>query len=151
MTTPPWKCSQCGSTDALGRAKGLCRRCYNTAFKARLKATNPEYRADESRRACEEYRQLKWAAIQNLGAKCHCCGEASLEFLLVVLVDGRRPSSATFYKDIRKQGYPQDKYRLLCRNCYWAIRNWGYCPHKHARTERFPRRLTLPPGPPLAG
>jgi len=163
-----WKCSECGSTKTKRRAKGLCQKCYQRAMKARRYAADPTWRAKESRASYlrnreprlasmrEKRRQLKWTTIERLGGKCACCGETSPEFLTVDHINGdgaahrkgltgkSRASSMKIYKDIRNQGYPLDKYRVLCFNCNCAIGCWGYCPHTHTRQTKYPIRLGSP-------
>ncbi len=73
------------------------------------------------------------------GGKCACCGEAEILFLEVDHInnDGAEErkrfnkSTLTFYQWLIEQGYPKDRYQLLCSNCNRGkYRNGGICPHK---------------------
>jgi hypothetical protein len=34
------------------------------------------------------------------------------------------------YEVIRREGYPRDRYQLLCANCNLAKGHYGVCPHQ---------------------
>ena len=184
--TEQWKCPECGSTETKGRIKGLCKPCYNRAWREanreRFAATQRAWReANKERftaamrawreanrekhratkRAWREAnkkrvagyrrdwrRKLKWEVIEKLGGVCACCGEARLEFLTVDHVRGdgaehRRHvgsggSSQRVHAAIKREGYPRDKYRVLCINCNFSIGVWGYCPHQTVRKTEYP-------------
>lgn len=86
-------------------------------------------------------RQLKAEVMEAYGGKCECCGEDHIEFLTIDHVngDGAEHRSALgkgrrVYADIKRQGFPKDKYRCLCLNCNISLGFYGYCPHKpHAK------------------
>ena len=74
------------------------------------------------------------------GGKCACCGEAQQEFLGVDHIDRDgaqerrrysvvRGGGAGFYSWLKSQGWPKERYQLLCMNCNFARRS-GICPHK---------------------
>lgn len=87
--------------------------------------------------------------ITRLGGKCVCCGETSIEFLTIDHIYGGGTShrkllgSKGIYRDIRKQNYPKDKYRVLCFNCNCAIGAWGYCPHQKLKGIFLKKSETL--------
>lgn len=71
---------------------------------------------------------MRLEMIEAYGGKCSLCGEAHQEFMTIDHINGdgaqhRRSlggsdqSGSTFYALLRRLGYPQDKYRLLCSNC----------------------------------
>ncbi len=72
------------------------------------------------------------------GYKCACCGETHKEFLQIDHVnnDGaehRRKigGSGRLYGWLKKHGFPQEGFQVLCLNCNWAKRLYGYCrPHQ---------------------
>lgn len=76
--------------------------------------------------------------IDGYGGKCECCGESRWEFLAIDHIHGGgkkdrsrfKGNIGTFYKWLKDQGFPKDKYRLLCHNCNTALGIYGYCPHK---------------------
>lgn len=93
--------------------------------------------------------KLKIDVIINLGGKCVCCGETNVEFLTIDHISGggtlhrKLLGSKGIYRDVKKQGYPKNKYRVLCFNCNCAIGAWGYCPHKKLKGEFSRRRKML--------
>jgi hypothetical protein len=80
------------------------------------------------------------------GDICKCCGETEFKFLTIdhVFNDGylergrlvRRVCGAVTYVALRKLGYPQDRYQLLCMDCNFGKRmNKGVCPHLTRGTQ----------------
>ena|ERR1700722_17206710 len=72
------------------------------------------------------------------GNKCTCCGETVREFLSIDRTNGggtqhRREIGGTeaFYYWLRRHGFPQDEFRLLCMNCNFSFGMYGYCPHNN--------------------
>lgn len=83
----------------------------------------------------------KKEAIAAYGGACTCCGERLEELLSIdhVYNDGaehRRQSGvgtgAPFYHWLKKQGFPKDRFQLLCFNCNCAKAFFGICPHQTA-------------------
>jgi hypothetical protein len=69
------------------------------------------------------------------GNKCDCCGEEEKEFLSLDHINGggykhRKSTGTNIYVVARREGYPKDKYRVLCYNCNLSIGFYGYCPHQ---------------------
>ncbi len=67
---------------------------------------------------------LKLEVIQAYGGKCVVCEETHWEFLTIDHINGggnqhrnNNGGSSGVYKLLKKQGWPKDKYRLLCINC----------------------------------
>lgn len=91
---------------------------------------------------CRE-RGSKYAKLQRAemitayGGVCRCCGENEPTFLALdhVFDDGaedRRNNTRggnAFIAKLKKQGWPQDRFQLLCHNCNFAKR-MGVCPHQ---------------------
>ena len=81
---------------------------------------------------------LKKEMLNAYGNQCVCCYEKNLEFLTIDHInnDGKvhRKKVGTggmmIYLDLRKQGWPKDKYTLLCYNCNMAKHLYKICPHK---------------------
>jgi hypothetical protein len=42
----------------------------------------------------------------------------------------RGNTTTSVYDDVIKQGFPKDRFRLLCHNCNCARGYYGYCPHE---------------------
>ena len=86
------------------------------------------------------FRRRHWLNfVGEYGGKCQCCGEKEVRFLTIEHLNGggsderRRLGSnnqRSLLAHIKKQGYPEDKYALLCFNCNLGkARNGGVCPH----------------------
>jgi len=82
---------------------------------------------------------LKMELIAAYGGKCACpgCNESRWEFMTLdhIYGDGaehkrRLKTSRMVYREVRKLGYPKDRYRLLCFNCNCCRGSMGYCPHE---------------------
>lgn len=84
---------------------------------------------------------LKQKVIDEYGGKCTCCGEDNSIFLSIDHIDDSgskhrkslslcNPTGNTFYRWLRKQGYPKENYQLLCFNCNFAKHVLGKCPHQ---------------------
>lgn len=76
--------------------------------------------------------------ILEYGGRCACCGESNPHFLAIDHLHGngmaeRRLTGITLGKRVAKEGYPKDKYRLLCHNCNCCRGALGYCPHERER------------------
>ncbi len=80
------------------------------------------------------------------GNSCACCGETEQEFLQLdhihgggrahlreLIRNGKGGAGVTLYRAVRFEGYPKDKYRLLCSNCNFVRKNGRSCPHERAR------------------
>jgi hypothetical protein len=81
------------------------------------------------------FKRLKKKVFDAYGNKCACCNENTYEFLSVDHINGggrqhsRKRGRNGILTDIIKEGFPKDKYRLLCMNCNWARSVYGKCPH----------------------
>lgn len=93
----------------------------------------------------EATKRLRAEVITAYGGHCACCGETREPFLSIDHVNGdggahRRLLGArgdAIYRDLKKRGWPQDGYRLLCMNCNFAIRNGDPCPHVVAQADEL--------------
>lgn len=79
--------------------------------------------------------KLKLDMIEALGNVCECCGEANPYFLSLDhrLNDGHKHreklAAHQCIAEARKEGFPREKYQLLCLNCNFAKGHYGVCPH----------------------
>jgi hypothetical protein len=71
------------------------------------------------------------------GGCCACCGEDDVRFLSLDHVENdgnehrKTYNCQQIYWLAKKEGYPKDKYQLLCHNCNMGKSiNKGVCPHK---------------------
>lgn len=93
---------------------------------------------EAQRRAIKKYRKkLRNEMLANYGYHCDCCGEACPEFMTLEHIGNTGAEHRRFYGsltaeliDLRRRGWPQDKYKILCMNCNWATRYGEICPHK---------------------
>jgi hypothetical protein len=101
--------------------KHVCKACYGRKYRA----------------------QLKLEMLEVFGWKCQCCGEDNPHFLTLDHLDGggsahraqyTSNNNEQIYSDARREGWPKDKYQLLCINCNWAKGQFGECPHKSNKT-----------------
>jgi hypothetical protein len=106
---------------------------------ARIEKGIKAKKIDYSAIAKRNHTRIKAAIILAYGSCCKCCGEANRNFLTIdhIYNDGAKERKETkreglaFYRWLQKQGYPQDRYQLLCMNCNWGKRLNGRCPHKN--------------------
>ena len=119
-------CVQCG-VNPLGRWKRMCDGCME-----RYRATTARLR-----------RVLRAEMIQAYGAQCACCSEDTPEFLTLDHINGdgakeRRESQSnrgnSFLVRLKREGWPKERYRLLCWNCNCARAHHGVCPHELQRS-----------------
>jgi len=76
-------------------------------------------------------RKIKSEMIEAYGGSCVLCGESCPEFLMIDHINGGgnehrrsigRAGGRPIYSWLRSQGWPRDKYRLLCANCNCSIK-----------------------------
>lgn len=87
--------------------------------------------------------KLRAEMIAAYGGKCACCGEAEPVFLTIEHKnrDGKKHrelagnTPTAVYADLRRRGWPQDDYELLCFNCNRASWVLGVCPHRARKVE----------------
>jgi hypothetical protein len=142
------------STRSQNKTRAECKECQAAYMREYVKNNLPHrialskaWRVKNPERARRRDRgytlKLKTEVIDALGGKCACCGESHIAFLSVdhinndgaehkrKLFNGKTiGGSSTVYRDIRKQGYPRDKFQVLCFNCNCAKAYSGTCPHK---------------------
>lgn len=83
------------------------------------------------------HRLHRMETLAQYGWRCVCCGAGHLEFLAVDHIGGRGAGAAhrrqigagSLYRWLKKEGYPQTGYRILCHNCNLAAGFYGSCPH----------------------
>jgi len=83
------------------------------------------------------YAELKARVIAAYGGQCLCCGDSHFEFLTIDHINGggrverkKIGMGAGFYNWLENNGYPKERYRLLCMNCNFALGKYGHCPHQ---------------------
>jgi len=146
------KCGQCGKTKPVSEFyrtnqgtcgyRSPCKECNNSGRRAKY---DPSKRVKDVAATRAMKLALKVDVITNLGGRCECCGEDLMGLLTVDHInnDGaeharslakhakKRAVSYIVHRDIINQGYPRDKYRVMCFSCNIGRElNGGECPHK---------------------
>ena len=114
-------------------ARGLCARCVSKEQYDQ----DPEKARQQAREAGARMRaKLRTELLAAYGGKCACprCPETSAAFLTLEHVGGggrehRKAVGSHAYADLRRRGFPQEGYTLLCWNCNAGSRFTGVCPH----------------------
>ena len=146
-----WKCEH---TERLHYGRGLCSSCYqgwrrknNMGPRAKCHPDQAHYTGGMCKRCHDrsylknhpglykKYRkELRMSVIKGLGGKCVCCGESEDQFLSIHHIGGggRKHEEEVgrgggIFRDIRKQGYPTNRYQVLCHNCHFAREWFGHC------------------------
>ena len=80
--------------------------------------------------------RLKQQLVRAYGGRCLCCGENRLQFLTLEHVNHNGsvhrklfPGGRVYY-DLKRRGFPQEGYTILCWNCNCATKYGKVCPHK---------------------
>ena len=101
-----------------------------------------KYCSADCRPSSKEYRaRIRAEFIAAYGGRCQCPGgcyvtEPAFMELDHIYQDGaahRRRTGARgyqMYRLLQEQGYPRDRYRILCSNCNLARARFGRCPHE---------------------
>lgn len=114
-------------------AKGLCHDCYSRKRywddPARMQQESRDRQAIARKRNRDEL-------IAAYGGKCACegCPETNQAFLTLEHIGltgaaHRKEVGSHTYADLRRRGFPQEGYTLLCWNCNAGSRFTGVCPH----------------------
>jgi len=79
------------------------------------------------------YARIRSTVIGYYGGKCECCGEENFDVLSVDHICGggckhRKDVGSGIYDWIIYNNFPSD-FRILCRNCNFAIGHYGICSH----------------------
>jgi hypothetical protein len=145
-TSLQWHCMKC-SAEQVTKYRSTERgqeitQAYTAANRTKLNAAskrhyieNRDYYLSWSK---ESNIALKKEVIAAYGGACKCCDEDIFEFLTIDHVDGggrkhRQELGMTLYKWLKKNGFPQEGFRLLCIDCNFSLGKYGYCPHERAR------------------
>ena len=122
-------CKVCGETDQTkivsnGKKgkRNTCKDCHSTRMR-------------------NDYRTLRNLILDAYGRKCAMCGEKHVEFLAIdhinndgnahratIQGNNKGGNSMMIYRDIRNQGFPKDKYQILCHNCNISKQTHSYNP-----------------------
>lgn len=129
------------------------RRALYAADPEKHRARQRSYKASEAKPNVLAYNRV-WSAEYRAalraemhaayGGSCACCGEKESLFLQLdhVFNDGHidrkeNKTSAKLWAKLKKQGWPKDRYQLLCANCnFGKAMNGGVCPHQSQEARR---------------
>src|SRR2546427_2247060 len=80
--------------------------------------------------------------LEAFGWKCNCCGEDNPLFLTLEHKNhlGQLATGLKSYQLVaqaRNEGWPKDKYEMLCMSCNFAAGHWGECPHRSGKTTEI--------------
>ena len=125
---------------AHGTVARLCRTCKSDSNKRAMKKFNAKNKAGHNQYEKSRVKKYRDMVLGAYGAKCSCCGETRRRFLTVEHLEGdghqhRARLKQNVYYDIVKQGFPKDKYGVLCMNCNFAKGRGKQCPHEIERLE----------------
>lgn len=148
------KCVSCGiDFECKSHRATRCLACRENAKTERSK----EYRLRHSDRlaaACRKYyyesdgagyararrKNLRDEFLAAFGGACECCGESEPDFLTLEHRGGwggehrkTKPYSSQQLADAKRDGWPKDKYGILCFNCNRATSGGKTCPHKESK------------------
>jgi len=122
-------------------------RAYYLAHRSQKRATSlAQYRKHRiaiARRKSLKSRALRVETITAYGGRCACCGETELSFLCMDHVHGdgaahrrtlggHHAGGRKMYLWLKREGFPKDRFRVLCYNCNIARGLYGQCPHELA-------------------
>lgn len=132
-----------------------CKNCFNSrcrVFNMKRKILDPvgyKKRQDESskkwymlnkdthaERSKKRHVALRSLVLSTLSLQtvpqCGCCGEINIKFLAVDHInnDGYKDRGKYIYDKVRNEGFPKDRYQVLCHNCNMAKAFYGECPHR---------------------
>lgn len=86
--------------------------------------------------------RLRAEMLAAYGGACKCCGERQPLFLQLDHInnDGHldrkvHRTSNKLIAHLKREGWPQDRYQLLCANCnFGKLLNGGVCPHANGQS-----------------
>lgn len=136
--------------------KKICSSCYNNLDISKFGKCNiTKSGLNSNCRDCKTLmgyiadQKIKQEMVDAYGGGCSCCGETHIEFLTVehILGDGKQHRQEVnghgikVYKDLKKKGWPKDKYTVMCWNCNCARKYDRPCPHNTKEYEEYKKWL----------
>jgi hypothetical protein len=124
---------------------GTCKECQKADRKARYEADPETHKARmkawqkaNGDKIAARRRRMREEVIEAYGGRCACCGLTGYEFLTIDHTNGDGAEhrkvigegATDILNYLRANGYPKDRFRLLCWNCNCARGIYGYCPHE---------------------
>lgn len=96
----------------------------------RRAAQDPDVRRERKR---NDQTKIKREVIEGYGGRCACCDNDYMPHLTLDHIhengaEHRRQENArSLYRRLRREGFPQGDYQVLCFNCNWAKYHLGAC------------------------
>lgn len=123
-----------------GKVTRLCFECKKATNLRSMKTYQETHKDGRTNYRNSRARKYHDIVIDAYGGKCECCGETRREFLTVEHRKGdghahRAKFGQNVFWDIARQGFPKDKYGVLCMNCNFAKGRGKLCPHEIERQE----------------
>lgn len=124
-------------------ADRVCVRCGKLKAEEKFrKSASGKYRKNTCWACNGKYERttLKLKMFAALGNTCACCGQDHPAFLTLDHVnnDGheyrKQYNEQQMYRIAHREGWPKDKYQVLCMSCNFAKGHFGECPHKSGKT-----------------
>lgn len=91
------------------------------------------------------HQRMRQIVIEGYGGACTCCGEARREFLSlehirgkidkISPVTGKLKNPIVMLREVISEGFPVEKYTILCYNCNMSRGFLGYCPHEREKQK----------------
>ena len=123
-----FQCRTCGqikprsdfytNTNSNTRRSKDCKHCYCISEHKRYRKHRLAYHQ-------QYYKTFRLEVLNTYGGRCTRCGESDLDLLVIDHInnDGakerKRFHASSFYRNIKAQGFPKDKYQILCLSCNW--------------------------------
>ena len=142
---PPAAAAALEARWAVGRsAQGhpLCTQCREELVAGRnireSRMRRHDYICEPCFREREDLRRraLKAEVFAAYGGRCVCCEETIHDFLTIDHTQGYHNghtgeprSGIPLYAWLKRHGFPQESFRLVCFNCNQAVARLGRCPH----------------------
>lgn len=105
------------------------------------KRSKEKYKSKTSQHAKEYQKRLREKVFAVFGNKCACCGETNKEFLCLDhklgggCQEAKKLGTRGVFVRVLREGFPREKYQILCHNCNMSLGFYGYCPH-HPEIKR---------------
>jgi hypothetical protein len=119
----------------------FCQQCG-----ARLSSPRQKLYCSKTCRQKGDNRRLREEFLREYGGRCQCPGGCDIDepdFLSLdhIFNDGAAHRKllrrGSMYRELKRLGWPKDRYRLLCYNCNLGrTRHGGRCPHESNASAR---------------
>lgn len=127
------RCPKCDLWKVTGAdfhsVQSWCKACARECFLSR--------RAQVNEVARERDRRIVAEVVAAYGGRCACCGETNPGFLTIDHIKGggtrerkTEGGRGSLPARVKQEGFPRDRYQLLCFNCNMGKATGACCPHQ---------------------